>query len=67
MCLVPGAHAQTPFGDECKPGPISEKDRVKIEKRTAKDEEATRKALAAHQARAAHALAGDVPVIIRNT
>lgn len=45
---------------------MSEKDRAKIDKRQAKDEEATRKALAAHQSRAAHALAGDIPRIMRN-
>ncbi|EFJ43917.1 hypothetical protein VOLCADRAFT_95808, partial [Volvox carteri f. nagariensis] len=57
---------QTPFGDEAKPAPLTEKDKAKLEKRAAKEEEAQRKVLAAHQARAAHSLKGDVPIIIRN-
>ncbi|GIL87925.1 hypothetical protein Vretifemale_15973 [Volvox reticuliferus] len=57
---------QTPFGDEAKPAPLSEKDKAKLEKRVAKEEEAARKVLAAHQARAANSLKGDVPIIIRN-
>ncbi|KAG2491511.1 hypothetical protein HYH03_010088 [Edaphochlamys debaryana] len=57
---------QTPFGDEAKPPPLSAKDQAKMDKRTAKEEEAQRKVLAAHQARAAHSLKGDMPEIIRN-
>ncbi|KAG2423892.1 hypothetical protein HXX76_014945 [Chlamydomonas incerta] len=57
---------QTPFGDECKPPPLSEKDKAKLDKRTAKEEEAQRKVLAAHQARAAHSLQSENPTIIRN-
>ncbi|PNW76832.1 hypothetical protein CHLRE_11g478128v5 [Chlamydomonas reinhardtii] len=57
---------QTPFGDEAKPPPLTEKEKAKLDKRTAKEEEAQRKVLAAHQARAAHSLQGDTPTIIRN-
>ncbi|KXZ48205.1 hypothetical protein GPECTOR_29g111 [Gonium pectorale] len=57
---------QTPFGDEGKPAPLSEKDKAKLEKRVAKEEEAARKVFAAHQARAEHSLKGDIPTIIRN-
>ncbi|KAG2441206.1 hypothetical protein HYH02_010050 [Chlamydomonas schloesseri] len=57
---------QTPFGDEAKPAPLTEKEKAKLDKRTAKEEEAQRKVLAAHQARAAHSLQGDTPTIIRN-
>lgn len=63
---VLGFALQTPFGDEGKAAPLSEKDKAKLDKRAAKEEEERRRALAAHQARAQASVKGEMPTIIRN-
>jgi hypothetical protein len=35
--------AQTPFGDEAKPAPLSERDKAKLDKQRQKEEEVVRK------------------------
>mmetsp|Transcript_9139 Transcript_9139/g.17183 ORF Transcript_9139/g.17183 Transcript_9139/m.17183 type:complete len:776 (-) Transcript_9139:93-2420(-) len=54
---------QTPFG---KLPEVTDRDRSKIERRAAKEEESARKAMLARQSQARTAIKGDCPVIVRD-